>query len=344
MPIHQKREDSVGNVPVPVATTTSLGDTTMSRRSFVLGTRGSRLARVQAEGVAAALRRARPDPALSIREISTAGDRASGSLLNWGQGVFVKDLETALLTGEIDLAVHSLKDVPTTLPDGLVLAAVPTRDDTGDVLITPAGLTLDQLRPGAVIGTSSRRRAAFLRASRSDLRIQPLRGNVDTRLRKLRDGDHGTFLDAIVLAASGLNRLNPDVAELGVEPIPRDILLPAPGQGALVVEARADDRPALDLAHRIHDPAVGAMVGAERRVLHDLGGGCQVPVAAEATVAPGGTLRVAAAVAALDGSRVVRQTIAGPKTEAEALGAALAQRLRAAGAAELLASAAVGAL
>lgn len=316
----------------------------MSRRSFVLGTRGSRLARIQAESVAAALRRARPTSTLSIREISTAGDRTSGPLLTWGQGVFVRDLETALLGGEIDLAVHSLKDVPTTIPAGLVLAALPARDDPGDVLITPDGLTLAQLRPGAVVGTSSLRRAAFLRASRSDLRIHPLRGNVDTRLRKLRDGDHGAYLDAIVLAASGLNRLNPDVAELGVAPIPRDILLPAPGQGALVVEARADDDPVLDLAQEIHDPTVGAMVVAERRVLHDLGGGCRLPVAAEATVASGGALRLAAAVAAPDGSRVVRRTIAGPRAEAEALGADLAQRLRAAGAAELLASAAVEAL
>lgn len=316
----------------------------MNRRSFVLGTRGSRLARIQAEGVAAALRQAQPDTALSIREISTAGDRTSGPLLNWGQGVFVKDLETALLAGEIDLAVHSLKDVPTALPDGLVLAAVPVRDDPGDVVISPAGLTLGQLRPGAVVGTSSLRRAAFLRAFRSDLRTRPVRGNVDTRLRKLRDGDHGTFFDAIVLAASGLHRLDPDTSDLGVEPIPRDILLPAPGQGALVVESRADDGPVLDLAQRIHDPTVAAIVGAERRVLHDLGGGCHVPVAAEATVAPGDTLRLTAAVAAPDGSRLVRQTIAGPLTEAEALGAALAQRLRAAGAAELLASAAVEAL
>ena len=314
----------------------------MRRQSFVLGTRGSRLARVQAEDVAAGLHRARPDLALSIREISTAGDRTTGPLMTWGQGVFVKDLETALLAGDIDLAVHSLKDVPTTLPHGLVLAAVPARDDPGDVLVTPTGLTLDQLRPGAVVGTSSLRRAAFLRASRSDLQIQPLRGNVDTRLRKLRDGDRGTSLDAIVLAASGLRRLNPDVADLGIEPIPRDVLLPAPGQGALVVEARADDCPVLDLAKRIHDPMVGAMVGAERRVLHDLGGGCQVPVAAEATVSPDGTLRLAAAVAAPDGSRVVRQTIEGPRAEAEALGAALAQRLRAAGVAEFLPSASVG--
>lgn len=313
-------------------------------RSYILGTRRSRLARVQADNVATLLRSAWPDLALELREISTAGDRTRGPLPTWGQGVFVKDIEVALLAGEIDLAVHSLKDVPSTLPAGLVLAAVPPREDPGDVLVTLTGLSIDALPSEAVVGTSSLRRAAFLRAYRPDLQIQAVRGNVDTRLRKLRDGDQGISYDAIVLAASGLHRLrlDMDTTDFTAWPIPSDVLLPAPGQGALVIEARADDRAARDICAPLHDPTAAAAVTAERRLLRDLGGGCQVPVAAGATLAGDGTLQLAAAVASPDGRRVVRQAIKGPQDEADALGAILAQRLIEAGAAELLAPALVG--
>ncbi|MAG35612.1 MAG: hydroxymethylbilane synthase [Dehalococcoidia bacterium] len=312
----------------------------MSRR-FILGTRASRLARVQAETVRAALQRHRPEQALAIQTLSTEGDRTRDPRPTWGQGVFVKEIEVALLAGEIDLAVHSLKDVPTALPEGLVLAAITARADPGDVLVTPTGAVLDDLPAGAVIGTSSLRRSAFLRAHRPDLRILPIRGNVDTRLRKLREGPsqaEGVRYDALVLAASGLSRLGVADQDFTIHPIPFEVLLPAPGQGALVVETRADDTAVRALVSAVHDPPTAAAVTAERLLLHDLGGGCHVPIAAGATTSPGDTLHLQGAVASPDGSRVIRQWVTGPLTEAEALGAALAQHLLAAGAAELLAA------
>jgi hydroxymethylbilane synthase len=305
---------------------------------LTLGTRGSRLALAQGELVAGRLRRAAPGVEVELAVISTEGDRVqAGPLPSWGHGVFVRDLEHALLDGRIDLAVHSLKDVPAALPDGLALVAVPPRADPGDVLVTRDGRSLDALPRGARAGTSSLRRAAFLLAHRADLRVVPVRGNVDTRWRKLLDPDTG--LDALVLAAAGLDRLG--LAGAPRAPIPYDVLLPAPGQGALALEARAGDERVASLAAHVDDPATAAAVRAERRILADLEGGCRLPVAALAQPLRGGRLSLAAAVAAPDGSRSVRFEATGALDDPDALGAAVAAELRARGAGDLLREATV---
>ena len=308
----------------------------MEQRTLVLGTRASRLAFAQAETVARALIRALPGLEVKVRTISTEGDRvqstAPGSLPSWGQGVFARDIERALLGGEIDFAVHSLKDLPATLPDGLAIAAVPERADPADLLVTRDGRSLEEMPLGARVGTSSLRRAAFLLACRPDLTIVPVRGNVDTRWRKLLDRQQG--FDALVLAAAGLERIDLNQAESWT--IPTEIMPPAPGQGALALEARAADDPTrFALATLNHFPTEAA-VTAERRVLRDLEGGCRVPMAALGTPLLDGALALSAAVAAPDGSRIVRDAVQGRQCEAEALGAALAIRLTEAGAGELL--------
>jgi hydroxymethylbilane synthase len=283
--------------------------------------------------VMASLRRLHPGLDLRLQTVSTEGDRVTaGPLPSWGRGVFVRDIETAILEGEIDLAVHSLKDLPPRLPAGLDILAVPQRADPGDVLVSAQGLSLESLPPGATVGTSSQRRAAFLLAARPDLRLVPVRGNVDTRWRKLLDPTSG--LDALVLAAAGLDRLGLESAPR--VPIPLDVLLPAPGQGALALEGRTDDRYHREIAGALHDPAAGAAVAAERRFTRDLESGCRLPVAALATVQPGGHLRLEGAVAAPDGSRTLRGAVEGALSEAESLGAALAARLIGDGALDLL--------
>ena len=308
----------------------------MTGRRLTLGTRGSRLALVQAEWVAAALRRAVPGLEVTLRTISTEGDRVQSplpeALPSWGQGVFARDIEMALLRGEIDFAVHSLKDLTAELPTGLVIAAVPPREDPSDVLVTVDGRELDALSRGARVGTSSLRRAAFLQAYRPDLEPVPLRGNVDTRWRKLLDPGQG--YDAIVLAAAGLVRLGLDEAPRWA--IPHEVLLPAPGQGALGLEARADDEGTRSLLGTIDDAPTAAAVRAERRALRDLEGGCRLPVSALGTPLPDGALRLLGAVAAPDGARVIRSEVTGAQDEAETLGAALAARLLEEGAADLL--------
>lgn len=299
---------------------------------LILGTRGSRLALTQAQTVADALRQAAPDVTVEVKVVSTEGDRVtSGTLPSWGRGVFVRDIEQALLDGEIDLAVHSLKDVPAELPPGLAILAVPPRAPAMDVLVTADGRALEALPAGACVGTSSLRREAFLRAYRSDLRFAPVRGNIDTRWRKLLDPGQG--MDALVLAAAGLERLDLSAARV---PIPYDALLPAPGQGALALEGRAGDAAVAALAARVDHAPSAAAVRAERQVLRDLEGGCRLPVAALATTTPDGQLTLLAAVAAPDGSRVLRREVRGPLDEAERLGAAAAAALRAEGADELL--------
>jgi hydroxymethylbilane synthase len=301
-----------------------------------LGTRGSRLALAQTEEVAAALRGRFPDLDVQVKVVSTEGDRVkSGPLPSWGQGVFVRDIESALLRGEIDLAVHSLKDVPPQVAEGLALLAVPARSDPGDVLVTRDGRSLDDLPAGSRVGTSSLRRGAFLLAHRPDLRIVPVRGNVDTRWRKLLDltGD----LDALVLASAGLDRLG--LTNAPRVPLPLSVLLPAPGQGALALEGRADDGRHREIAGGVDDPATRAAVAAERVLVRELESGCRLPVAALATTEPGGWLRLEGAVAAPDGGRVLRDAARGPQDDPEGLGQALARRLLDAGAADLIAAA-----
>ena len=301
-------------------------------RPTIVGTRGSRLATAQTATVVAALRARHPGLDVRSTVVSAEGDRVTaGPLPSWGRGVFVRDIELAILGGGIDLAVHSLKDVPPELPPGLALLAIPARADPGDVLVTADGRALDALPEGARVGTSSLRRGAFLLAARPDLRIVPVRGNVDTRWRKLREsGDY----DALVLAAAGLDRLG--LADAPRVALPTEVLLPAPGQGALALQGRAGDAYHAGLAGALDDPPTSAAVRAERRLVRDLDSGCRLPVSALATPFPDGRLRLEAAVAAADGRRVLRDAATGRCDDPEALGAAVARRLLDAGAGALL--------
>lgn len=318
------------------------------RAAIRLGTRGSKLALAQADLVATALRTAHPALTIEIVTIRTTGDRRAESLhLIGGQGAFTRELEAALLSGEIDVAVHSLKDLPTTLPPGLVLAATPAREDTRDVLIAndrgragsiqsqpeDAQALLEALPAKSRIGTGSRRRSAQLLRFRPDLEIADIRGNVDTRLRKLDEGQY----DAIVLAAAGLRRLNLE-ARISAY-VPHELLVPAPGQAALGLECRADDIETTGALSALNDPATYAAVTAERAVLRAFGVGCQLPIAALAQAAPedgASRLRLHARVLDLDGSVALDARDDAPFTEAEALGERVAEALRAQGADRLL--------
>lgn len=298
----------------------------MNRSTLILGTRGSKLAVHQSQWVQARLQELAPGLTISLQRIQTSGDKILDVPLAkiGGKGLFVKEIEDALLSKEIDLAVHSMKDVPTALPDGLDILCVPPREDPRDALITRDGCRLDQLKPGARIGTSSLRRQAQLLHYRPDFTIEMLRGNLDTRLRKLREGQ----FDAIVLAAAGLRRLAWD-AEI-TEYLPVHLSLPAIAQGALGIEARSDDTFVRELLSRFEHRPTRITVTAERALLHRLEGGCQVPIAAHAAL-EGDRLTVDGLVASVDGRRVIRHQIQGPASEAQALGTKLAERLLADG-------------
>lgn len=294
-----------------------------------LGTRGSKLALAQSQLIAERLRRA--GVAVEIVVITTTGDRSSSTPPDSNAtGIFVKELEAELLAGGIDLAVHSLKDMPTELPLGLALAAIPARGPALDALVShPRGMTVDDLPPGGRIGTASPRRRAQLLNYRRDLQVQPLRGNVDTRLRKL---DAGQF-DAVVLAHAGLVRVGATAA--APKAIPADICLPAPGQGALAVEIRAGDSRAAKVVEPLDDAAARAAVTAERSFLRALGGGCRAAVGALAEVI-GGALYLDGVVADPDGERLLRGAVEGRPGAAEELGQALAAELQERGAAALI--------
>ncbi|MGB9920382.1 MAG: hydroxymethylbilane synthase [Moorellales bacterium] len=298
---------------------------------LIIGSRGSDLALWQAEHVRRELRRHWPDLEIEIRVIRTKGDRITDTPLAriGGRGLFVKELERALRLGRIDLAVHSLKDVPTTTAPGLVLAAITRRADPRDVLVCPEGQVLASLPPGARLGTSSLRRQAQLRHYRPDLVVEDLRGNLPTRLAKMAERG----LDGIVVAACGLQRLG--LTGRISQYLPYDVCLPAVGQGAMAVEVREEDQETFDLVRPLHHAATATAVAAERAFLAALQGGCQVPVAAYACL-EGGRLRLQGLVARPDGSRVVRGERKGRAEEAEDLGRVLAEDLLRAGAAEIL--------
>lgn len=293
-----------------------------------IGTRGSALALTQARWVAARLEACWPGLAVEVRVIQTEGDRsqAAGTPLSviGGQGIFVKEIESALLRGEVDLAVHSLKDLAARLEPGLVLAAVPEREDARDVLISRHGVGLADLPAPPRVGTSSPRRTVQVRAARPDAVVVNLRGNLDTRLRKAAADEY----DAIVLAAAGLHRLG-RTGEI-TEYLPVEQFIPMVGQAALGLEARAEDTATLDLLRPLDHAPTHAAVRAERAYLAALGGGCAAPVAAHATVT-GEQLMLRAMIADAAGERMIQAEISGRATEAEALGAALAARLLAAG-------------
>ncbi|HEY3376619.1 MAG TPA: hydroxymethylbilane synthase [Armatimonadota bacterium] len=285
-----------------------------------LGTRGSALALAQAQWVADRLHAGGWDVSLDI--IRTTGDRISERAFSPGdgKGVFVAEIERALLAGQIDLAVHSMKDLPGEMPPELCLAAVPAREDPRDVLVSRDGATLADLPPGAVIGTSSLRRRAQLLAARPELTISDMRGNIDTRLRKLEDGHY----DAICLAAAGLHRLQ--LASRISEYLPVELMVPAVGQGALALQTRTDDTRLRAALAALNDAATEPAVTAERTVLAALGGGCSIPLGVLATVGPQG-LTLRAALCSPDGRQTLRDTLHGTG-EPEALGQALAERLR----------------
>lgn len=296
-----------------------------------IGTRGSKLALWQANHIRALLARAGAQVELEV--IRTSGDKITDVPLAQvgGKGLFTKEIEEALLAGRIDLAVHSLKDLPTQLPPGLTLGAVTRREDPRDALVSRAGQQFAELAPAARVGTSSLRRQVQLKQLRGDLVIEPLRGNLDTRLRKLDAGHY----DAIVVAAAGLKRLGWEQRATQVfEP---EEMLPAIGQGALGIEVRADDAAIRSVLVALHDAETATATAAERAFLERLGGGCQVPMGAHARIA-GTELRLLGLVAAQDGAAAVRGTLAGPTAQAEALGHRLAEQLLAQGAEEILAT------
>ncbi len=314
---------------------------------LILGTRGSRLALAQSTMIADALRALHPGLELELRVISTQGDRVLDVALSavGDKGLFVKELEQALLAHEVDFCVHSCKDLPSIVPDGLILAAFPARVDPRDVLVvreSASDATLATLPHAAVVGTSSLRRACQLRALRPDLALRDVRGNVDTRLRKLAAGQY----DALILASAGVTRLgllgpdgrlNSDGASFRASPIPAETMLPAVAQGTLAIECRAADARTLALLAPLDDGPSRAAALAERAFLRRLEGGCQVPIAAYATPeAAGAVLRLRGLVGALDGATVIRGEQAGPSEDAELLGLALAEELLAQGAAEIL--------
>jgi hydroxymethylbilane synthase len=304
----------------------------MSERGGILrlGTRGSVLAVSQAEWVARALRAQSPGLAIELVRIRTSGDRIEGRSLAeiGGKGLFVKEIEEALLAGTIDLAVHSMKDLPAALAAGLGIAAVPRREDARDVLIAQGAGGLRGLPRGARLGTSSLRRRAFVRHARPDVEVLALRGNVDTRLAKWRAGE----VDGLVLAAAGLRRLGANVPEARI--VPAEEMVPAIGQGALAVEARLADR-WWPLAAALGDRDSADEVSAERAFLRALGGDCTTPIAAHAAAAET-ALRLEAAIADPEGRRIVRDTRTAERSQAEALGASLAEELLARGGREIL--------
>ena len=302
-----------------------------TRSTLVIGTRGSQLAIWQAEWVQAQLKQLAPDLTVVLKRIQTSGDKIQDVPLAkvGGKGLFVKEIEEALLRKDIDLAVHSMKDLPAVLPPGLTIICVPEREDPRDALLAYEGGNLKTLPLGARVGTSSLRRQAQLLHARSDLQIEMLRGNVDTRLRKLQENQ----FDAIVLAASGLKRLGWD-AHI-TECLPIDVCLPAIGQGALGIEGREDDAFVRSLLARLEHLPTRVTVTAERALLKRLEGGCQVPIAGHA-VLEGENLTLDGLVVSLDGKRYVRYSLAGSMSEAESIGTTVAEELLARGAQPIL--------
>jgi hydroxymethylbilane synthase len=301
-------------------------------RSLVIATRASRLALWQAHHVQARLQALYPGCRVDLLEMTTRGDQILDRTLSkvGGKGLFVKELETALLDGRADLAVHSLKDVPVDLTVPFALSTILERADPCDALVSNTVKSLDELPEGAVVGTSSLRREAQLRARYPHLRVKPLRGNLDTRLSKLDRGDYA----AIVLAAAGLQRLGLGDRIRGI--LPTDLSLPAAGQGALGIEILAERADLRDWLAPLACPETTACTLAERAVSRALGGSCQVPLAAHA-VSLGGRLSLRALVAEPDGSRILRVQAEGATGDAETVGAAVARDLLAQGADAILA-------
>ena len=302
------------------------------KNAITIGTRGSALALWQANAVEAMLRSAHPDLEVRIEVINTKGDKILDTALSkiGDKGLFTQELESALLDGRIDIAVHSLKDLPTNLPAGLKLGAVTERAAAEDALVGPQGTTLENLRHGAVVATSSLRRASQLLSLRPDITIVDVRGNVPTRVRKMKENGW----DGMILATAGLDRLglSGEIAQI----IPAALMVPAVGQAALGIECRDDDRETLEILNAIEHTPTRLRVEAERALLRRLEGGCQVPIGAHATL-DGESLHLDAVIASLDGADLVRDTITGAAIDGVALAEDLAATLLARGGEEILA-------
>lgn len=303
----------------------------MKRKKLIIGTRSSKLALWQANYIAECIRNQYPEVEVSILHIMTTGDKILDVPLAriGGKGLFTKELEIAMLAGEIDLAVHSLKDMPTELPVGLLLAAITERADPGDALISPQYGTIDNLPQGAKVGTSSLRRKAQLLKYRPDLTISDLRGNLDTRLKKMDTEG----LDAIILAVAGLKRLG--WQDLITQILPKDICLPAVGQGALAIEARTDDLEVRTMLEFLNHQQTRWAVEAERAYLAEVEGGCQIPIGVYGYIEQE-LLVLEAAILSVDGKQQIRKTISGQPSEGIQLGCTLAQEMLDLGGREIL--------
>jgi len=297
------------------------------RKQIRIGTRASALALWQAEWVKSELEKKYPGTSVTLTKIKTTGDKILDVPLAkvGGKGLFVKEIEEAMLEGEIDIAVHSMKDVPTFFPDGLHLSCITKREDPRDALLTRDKMKFKDLPKGANVGTSSLRRQAQLMHVRPDFVISQLRGNVDTRLRKLKEGQY----DAIILAAAGVKRLG--LAENVSEYIDPEISLPAIGQGALGIECRVDDRELNDLIAFFNHADTRTCVTGERALLRRLEGGCQVPIACYGEIKDG-QLHLTGLVGSVDGKRIIKDAINGAPEKAEKLGVMLAEKLLSRGA------------
>ena len=303
----------------------------MALKQLRIGTRASQLALWQANWVKSELEKRYPGMAVGLVKIKTTGDKILDVPLAQvgGKGLFVKEIEEAMLRGEIDIAVHSMKDVPTEFPEGLGLVCITEREDPRDAVIS-RGVAFADLPPGAKIGTSALRRQAQLLKVRPDLKMIVIRGNVETRIRKLTDEN----LDAVILAAAGLKRLG--FTDAVTEYLPVELSLPAIGQGALGLECRLDDAAVRETIDFFNHPDTAHAVRAERALLWRCEGGCQVPIAAHGQVS-GDTLTLTGFIASVDGTRSVKESITGPVTDCEKLGITLAEKLLADGGHEILA-------
>ena len=294
----------------------------VKEKRVIVGSRGSKLALIQANWVISELKRLNPGLEFQIEKISTKGDKITNAPLSrlGGVGLFTKELEVALIKEKIDIAVHSAKDVPTEIHEGLTIGATPKREDPHDVLISCNNASLEKLPDNARIGTSSLRRKAQLLAFREDYKILDLRGNLDTRLKKLEEED----LDAIVVACAGLLRMNytSQISQI----IPFDIMLPAVGQGSLCIEIRKDDTRIQKIVSDIDDEQTRIAVKTERSLLAKLQGGCQVPIGAYAEI-QGKEVSIEAIICTLDGDHAIRDRHSGPKNQAAKIGEELARRM-----------------
>ena len=297
-----------------------------------IGTRGSKLALIQADSVKTSLEKIYPQIDFNIVKIKTTGDKILDSPLSriGDKGLFTKEIEDALLKGDIDMAVHSMKDIPTVLPPGLIISAVTKRLDPRDVLVSKKKLNLDQIAPGGTIATSSLRRKAQLKSQYPQINYIDIRGNLQTRLSKMNESPD---IDALVLARAGLTRL--EMEAIIDQIIPEDVLLPAVGQAALAVESRESDSRINTMLEKLNDPVTSTEIHCERAFLGELGGGCQVPVGALARIDKDG-LKITGLVASLDGRVIYRDSIEGGITEPEKIGRNLAKRLLSMGASVIL--------